>query len=88
MKKLSDLSIVELAAKICEDLKKEGLQVTLSGGACAEIYSHSKYVTGDLVYRFNKIVTINVAYIIFSSEPFLVDRRFLWPENVVVLHSI
>lgn len=53
MKKLSELSIVELAAKICEDLKKEGLQATLSGGACAEIYSNSKYVTGDLDFVVN-----------------------------------
>lgn len=53
MKELTDLSIGELAAKICEDLKKEGLQVTLSGGACAEIYSHSKYVTGDLDFVVN-----------------------------------
>lgn len=45
---LSKLSIVELAALICESLKKEGLQATLSGGACAEIYSNTKYVTGDL----------------------------------------
>jgi hypothetical protein len=53
MKKLSDFSIVELAAKICEDLKKEGLQATLSGGACAEIYSNAKYVTGDLDFVVN-----------------------------------
>lgn len=53
MKRLSDLSILELAAKICEDLKKEGLEVTLSGGACAEIYSSSKYVTGDLDFVVN-----------------------------------
>jgi hypothetical protein len=52
-KKLSELSITELAGKICEDLKNEGLQATLSGGACAEIYSNSKYVTGDLDFVVN-----------------------------------
>jgi hypothetical protein len=34
---LSDLSIRELAALICEKLTKEGLRATLSGGAWAEI---------------------------------------------------
>jgi len=53
MKDLGDLSIQELAALICEDLKKEGLQATLSGGACAEIYSSAKYVTGDLDFVVN-----------------------------------
>jgi hypothetical protein len=53
MTDLSKLSIVELGAIICNSLKKEGLQATLSGGACAEIYSHSKYVTGDLDFVVN-----------------------------------
>jgi hypothetical protein len=52
---LSDLSIRELAALICDTLKKEGLQATLSGGACAEIYSDSRYVTGDLDFVVNYI---------------------------------
>ncbi len=55
MKNISDYSIRELAAKICEDLKKEGLHATLSGGACAEIYSNAKYVTGDLDFVVNYI---------------------------------
>jgi hypothetical protein len=53
MTDLSTLSIVELAALICDSLKKEGLQATLSGGACAEIYSNSQYVTGDLDFVVN-----------------------------------
>ncbi len=48
MENIEKLSLQELAALICERLKKEGLQATLSGGACAEIYSNEKYVTGDL----------------------------------------
>ncbi len=55
MKKLSNFSIKELAAKICNDLHKVGLQATLSGGACAEIYSNAKYVTGDLDFVVNYI---------------------------------
>jgi hypothetical protein len=52
---LRELSIGELAALICESLKKEGLPATLSGGACAEIYSGKKYVTGDLDFIVNFI---------------------------------
>jgi hypothetical protein len=52
---IGKLPIRELAALICESLKREGLKVTLSGGACAEIYSKSKYVTGDLDFVVNYI---------------------------------
>jgi hypothetical protein len=54
MIELSKLPITELAAIICESLKKAGVKATLSGGACAEIYSKSKYVTGDLDIGGNK----------------------------------
>jgi hypothetical protein len=50
---LPKLPIIELAAVICESLKKAGVKATLSGGACAEIYSKSKYVTGDLDFVVN-----------------------------------
>lgn len=50
---LKGLSMAELAAFICETLKKEGLETTLSGGACAEIYSGGNYVTGDLDFVVN-----------------------------------
>ncbi|HMD67637.1 MAG TPA: hypothetical protein VKF42_02085 [Chitinivibrionales bacterium] len=52
---ISKLSTAELAALICESLREEGLQITLSGGACAEIYSNKKYVTGDLDFVVNYI---------------------------------
>lgn len=55
MNEIYNLSIEELAALICESLKKEGLITTLSGGACAEIYSNKKYVTGDLDFVVNYV---------------------------------
>jgi hypothetical protein len=55
MNNISKLSTIELAALICDSLKKEGLQATLSGGACAEIYSNKEYVTGDLDFVVNYI---------------------------------
>jgi hypothetical protein len=53
MPDLGKLSIIELAAVICDSLHKEGVLATLSGGACAEIYSNEKYVTGDLDFVVN-----------------------------------
>jgi hypothetical protein len=53
MEDLGKLTIVELAALICDSLRKEGLRAVLSGGACAEIYSNNKYVTGDLDFVVN-----------------------------------
>lgn len=55
MTDLSDLPIRELAALICDSLNKEGLKATLSGGACAEIYSNAQYITGDLDFVVNYI---------------------------------
>jgi len=45
---LSRLAIADLGALICTRLREAGVPVTLSGGACAEIYSGGVYVTGDL----------------------------------------
>lgn len=55
MTDVSKFSIVELAALVCESLRKEGLQATLSGGACAAIYSNNRYVTGDLDFVVNYV---------------------------------
>lgn len=60
---LGDLPIQELAALICENLRREGLKATLSGGACAEIYSNEKYVTGDLDFVVNYLWPKNDAII-------------------------
>lgn len=42
------LSRLDLAALICETLKKAGIDVVLSGGSCVSIYSSEKYVSNDL----------------------------------------
>lgn len=56
MTDICNLSISELAALIYESLNAEGIRATLSqGGACAEIYSSSRYVTGDLDFVVNYI---------------------------------
>jgi hypothetical protein len=44
------MSTEEIAALICEHLKKQGFEATLTGGACVSIYSHNKYQSSDLDY--------------------------------------
>ena len=50
---LDQLSIEELAVLISERINNSGVKVTLSGGACAQIYSNSEYVTADLDFVEN-----------------------------------
>jgi len=40
--------IPDLAAIICEHLKKRGIEATLVGGACVSIYTKNKYISYDL----------------------------------------
>ncbi len=48
MKTVSEMSIGELAAYICNFLDSKGIKVTLSGGACVSIYSKNKYQSYDI----------------------------------------
>ena len=48
MKKIADMTRVELAGYVCSTLKKNGIHAVLSGGACVSIYSQEKYVSLDL----------------------------------------
>ena len=76
---LGQLTIVELGALICESLRAEGVPTTLSGGACAEIYSNKKYVTGDLdfvVYPFGKPHScVNIRRNRYSLDGFSTNGR-------------
>jgi hypothetical protein len=44
----SKMSLQELAQYTYQGLKKEGIEVTLSGGACVSIYTDNAYQSGDL----------------------------------------
>jgi len=90
MTELNELSIAELAALICEALKKEGLSATLSGGACAEIYSNKKYVTGDLDFVVNFMWPGNDKIIkkVMSSLGFEKNGRIYLNVNELVAYSV
>ncbi len=48
MKTIKNMSLVELAAFIQSHLRKEGIDVVLSGGASVSLYCRNKYVSHDL----------------------------------------
>jgi hypothetical protein len=48
MKPVRQMTQAELAAFVQSHLRKNGIQVVLSGGATVAIYSHGKYVSNDL----------------------------------------
>ena len=55
MKSIKAMSMEELAAYVCSELEKDGIETVLSGGSCVEIYSKGKYTSDDidLIDRFN-----------------------------------
>jgi len=54
VKPIRDMSTGELASFICCRLKKNGIDVVLSGGSCVSIYSNNKYVSSDLDFVDNQ----------------------------------
>ncbi|NOH01403.1 MAG: hypothetical protein HND47_05210 [Chloroflexi bacterium] len=48
MKKIKNMSQVELAAYVQDSLQADGIQVVLSGGSAVSFYSSDKYVSKDL----------------------------------------
>jgi hypothetical protein len=48
MKPVKEMTNAELAAFIGSALRKRGIDVVLSGGACVSIYSENRYVSMDL----------------------------------------
>jgi len=55
MKNIGEMTMEELAAFVCSELEKEGIETVLSGGSCVEIYSQGKYTSDDidLIDRYN-----------------------------------
>lgn len=57
MKPVQDMSVGELAAFVATHLRKRGIDVVLSGGACVSIYSQGKYVSADLDFIDTRFAT-------------------------------
>lgn len=82
MKPIRDLTIGELAAFVSTHLRRHGIEVVLSGGACVAIYSHGAYISRDLDFietHFTQRKKLRAALgeIGFSEQ----NRYFLHPET-------
>lgn len=53
MKPVAKMSLGELAAFVCTQLRKHGIRAVLSGGACVTIYTDNRYVSHDLDFVEN-----------------------------------
>jgi hypothetical protein len=53
VKPVGRMSLAELAAYVCSHLRKHGIRVVLSGGACVSIYTQNRYQSYDLDFVEN-----------------------------------
>lgn len=56
MTSIKNMSMIELASYVCDNLAKNDIEVVLSGGSCVEIYSRGDYTSYDLdlINRYNE----------------------------------
>jgi hypothetical protein len=76
------MSVEELGGFVCDALKKAGITVTLTGGACVTIWSESKYVSHDLDFIEEGPVPRNQIRQVLGQLGFHEERRhFVHPET-------
>ncbi|MCK5110779.1 MAG: hypothetical protein KAQ94_04585 [Arcobacteraceae bacterium] len=79
-----DTTIEELAALVCEELKKYNIEVVLSGGSCMELYSNSEFSSYDmdLIMRYSsKQHDVNKAMEDLGFKQEKISRYFKHPSN-------
>ena len=56
MIEIKNMTMIELASYVCDNLSKHNIDVVLSGGSCVEIYSRGDYTSYDLdlINRYNE----------------------------------
>jgi hypothetical protein len=84
MIKISEMNIGELAAFICDYLNKNGIECTLTGGACVSIYSDNKYRSADLdfiekiSYPRKKIIDFMLKIGFVEKNRYFVNPETYW----------
>lgn len=76
MKMVREMTLGELAAFVCSHLKKNGIDVVLSGGACVSIYSMNKYQSYDLDFIENITTSRNKLKEVLREINFIEDHRY------------
>lgn len=86
MKSVAKMSLGELAAFVCTQLRKHGVKAVLSGGACVTIYTRNRYESHDLDFVENapterKRIAGALVEIGFVEE----DRYFKHPDTDIII---
>lgn len=86
MKSIKDMSIGELAAFISSHLKRNDIDVVLSGGSCVSIYTANKYASLDLDFiEFGSVSRRKLKRVLgeigFSEK----NKYFINPETDIFL---
>lgn len=76
MKPVSEMTIGELAAFVCSHLKKNGIDVVLSGGACVSIYTTNKHESYDLDFIENITTSRKRLKEVLQEIGFFEDHRY------------
>lgn len=86
MKTIKDMTQLEIAAFICSHLKKDALEVVLSGGALTSYYSRNKYISNDIdlidVYSVNRRKLVSAMQEIGFIER---NRYFYHPDSEYIV---
>jgi len=75
VKSIKNMSIGELAAFISSHLRRNGIDVVLSGGSCVSIYSKNKYASLDLDFIEFGSVGIRKLKRVLSIIGFIYDKN-------------
>ena len=86
MKSIAKMSLGELAAFACTQLRKHGIKAVLSGGACVTIYTRNRYESHDLDFIENgltqrKRISTALMEIGFVEK----DRYFKHPDTDFII---
>lgn len=82
MKRIADMSIEELAGLVCDVLQRANITVTLTGGACVAIWSDGSYVSRDLDFIEEGLVSRRQVKAALGAVGFVErNRYFTHPET-------
>ncbi len=76
MKPIKSMTLGELAAFICTNLKSHGIPCVLSGGACVTIYSKNAYQSYDLDFIEQVYTTRNELRQVLGELGFVEENRY------------
>ncbi|OGL43951.1 MAG: hypothetical protein A2W05_08235 [Candidatus Schekmanbacteria bacterium RBG_16_38_10] len=81
-KELKNLSVKELAAYISEYLRKNDIEVVLTGGTCVSIYTKNKHVSLDLDFVVTRYIDIKKIKELLGKIGFKEKGKHLKHNNI------